>query len=121
MIRDLAIPIVCKSKRHTVEVLVSAEDYIVIRKYGNWSVSCWIGKTSTKHYAYRSIGGKPTYMHKLVLNLSGIKQPSVKHRIGDHKDGNSLNNTRSNLRWATPQMNARNPFGFVTKQMELDL
>src|ERR1700722_5278050 len=40
-------------------------------------------------------------MHRLILGL----EP---HERGDHKDGNGLNNVRSNLRRATPKENARN-------------
>lgn len=120
MIRDLAIPFTCYGKAYETDVLVSAEDYIALRARGNWFATHGTRKDG-KSYAVRSEKGVLIFMHKLVLERSGKPRPCERHTIGDHKDGNSLNNTRSNLRWATPQMNARNPFGFVTKQMELDL
>ena len=61
------------------------------------------------------------WLHKEVLKRTGVLPPTPLHRIGDHKNGNRLDNRRDNLRWATPQMNAMNTHGFITKQMEFDL
>lgn len=46
-------------------------------------------------------GKHKTYMHRLILGLS-------KGEIGDHVDGNGLNNRRSNLRASTSSQNASN-------------
>jgi hypothetical protein len=51
------------------------------------------------------------YLHEAVMMNAGIKRPSDAHLIIDHRDGNSMNCRRSNLRWATHSMNARNLFG----------
>lgn len=49
-------------------------------------------------YARAKIGGKRVFMHNYLLGAKGV----------DHKDGDGLNNTRLNLRVATPTQNARN-------------
>ncbi len=56
-------------------------------------------------YAFRRVGSGPAktleYMHRLVLNAPAGS-------LVDHVDGNRLNNTRSNLRLATPSQNNAN-------------
>jgi len=39
-------------------------------------------------------------MHKVVVARAGVP-PSLFHNIGDHKNGDSLDNRRSNLLWST--------------------
>ncbi len=47
------------------------------------------------------------FMHKAILSeRMGLEPPSPEHTIGDHLSGNSLDNQRENLEWATPLMNA---------------
>lgn len=69
-------------------------------------------RTKTKRYAVRNTwrDGRPVtlYMHKEVLNATGKVQPSEAHTIGDHQDGESLNNQDENLEWATVSQNRRN-------------
>src|SRR5687768_3682650 len=48
------------------------------------------------------------FLHTAVMLRTGIEPPSKEHRFVDHRDGDSMNCRRSNLRWATPSMNARN-------------
>lgn len=52
-------------------------------------------------YARCSIGNKTVRMHRLIMSASGSDRV-------DHRDGNGLNNRRSNLRLATSQQNAAN-------------
>ena len=47
-------------------------------------------------------------MHRLILG----EPPSDQKVIVDHRDGNGLNNQRSNLRWVTKQENNCNRAGF---------
>ena len=93
--------------------LVSPEDYAWVTQWRwkwNWD------RTKTKRYAirtpriargygtYRSV---TVYMHKEICARKG-PPPSDLHTIGDHQDGESLNNQRGNLEWATKSMNRRN-------------
>lgn len=81
-------------------------------------------KTGRKLYASRSIaigdGRKSSlYLHKEILIRSGAVPPSPRHTIGDHRNGNSLDNRRINLRWATPSQNRLNVHGLAWRQREL--
>lgn len=79
--------------------IVDDEDFEWLSQW-KWHVR----KARGKYYAKRSGWVNSTYknvhMHKVIL---GIEDQFV-----DHKDGNPLNNTRSNLRIASSQQNSRN-------------
>lgn len=94
----------------TIFCVVSPIDYEWCQQW-KWQFT-W-DRHKRKMYATRSTrlaGNRRVkfYMHKEILIRSGKVQPSPKHTIGDHGDGNSLNNQRYNLDWATPSMNAKN-------------
>lgn len=111
---------VCRGKDYEIEILVSPEDYDWVASRGNWFVTH--GKhADQKNYAVRSEGGLLIFLHKVVLVRSFKLPPSPRHTIGDHINGNSLDNRRDNLRWATPKMNAQNIFGFAHRQLEMTL
>lgn len=51
---------------------------------------------------------KRIYMHREVLRVTRRRKPSKDHILADHKNGDTLLNTRLNLRWATRSMNRKN-------------
>lgn len=75
-----------------------------------WRWHATANSTGRKFYATRMTrlpGGKQKkiYLHKEILKRAGKKARSVHHTIGDHEDGDSLNDRRGNLSWATLKMN----------------
>ena len=64
-----------------------------------WNWAAWVSNSGSI-YAARG-GTKRISLHNLIL-------PPVDGLITDHRDGNSLNNRRSNLRHATYQQNCWN-------------
>ena len=55
---------------------------------------------SGQNYVKVRIGEKALYFHRLVCEAFKGREPSAEHTV-DHIDGNPLNNTPENLRWAT--------------------
>lgn len=83
-------------------VLVDDEDYDRLSVY-NWSIS----GTNRIGYARRArktglLQYKNQYMHREIL---GIEDPNI---FIDHKDGNTLNNQKSNLRLCNQSQNLAN-------------
>lgn len=82
--------------------LIDEEDLPLIQGY-----SWYAQHTRGKYYACALVPGRGknrrrVSMHRLIL---GITDPQIRP---DHRDGNSLNNVRSNLRRATRQQNSFN-------------
>lgn len=94
----------------TVFALVSEEDYAWAIQW-KWQIT-W-DRHKRKMYATRSTSDGTSrkriklYLHKEVLKRSGKVQPTEKHHMGDHGDGDSLNCQRWNLEWATPSQNRK--------------
>lgn len=107
--------------------VVDAEDY------GWASQNLWRPKWDRhgrKAYATRSLDIREDnarvmcvtfYLHKQVCLLANGPPPTPRHTIGDHKDDNSLNCRRGNMRWATPKMNRQNVDGWFARQLQLQL
>lgn len=73
-------------------------DFELVSQY-NWCNKSLVGRTT---YARSTHEGKEILMHRIILGLLNRKI------IVDHKDGDGLNNRRSNLRICTSQENSRN-------------
>lgn len=85
--------------------IVDAEDFEWLNQWKWYAIKC-----DNKFYAARGIwirnvprnkANRRIYMHKQILKIK-------KGFETDHKDGNSLNNCKSNLRVATRSQNAAN-------------
>jgi len=79
-----------------------------------------------KAYATRSsrIGGRggrnvTLFLHKLILQRTGVMPPTARHIIGDHLNGNSLDCRRCNLIWETPSGNRENYNGYAAQQIRM--
>lgn len=108
----------------SIVAIVSPEDYDWAKSW-MWSYSLSNlreNRAKEKYYARRStrVAGKAVsiYLHKEILRRMGAVPPSPRHHIGDHKNGDSLDCRRENLRWATPSENARNLHGSYAKQVQ---
>ena len=71
---------------------------------GYYRTNYRVNKTNP-HYSPNQ--GWSRFLHQLVMECWGPKQPSPNHII-DHIDRNKLNNDISNLRWVTPSENSNN-------------
>lgn len=82
----------------------------VITKIGsNYTLSQWIGKNGYKHVDLRKNGkGVKVAVHRL-LATTFIPNPDQKRTV-NHLDGDKLNNTITNLEWATDSENVQHAY-----------
>lgn len=115
---DLALPqrYIYGDDRAQVYATIDEDDYWHFTKYK------WTTKRSPcgKLYLRRAVGENAhgvrlrtttLYLHIEIMKRKDPNRPCPKHTLVDHRDGDSLNCRRRNLRWATPLMNNRNRFG----------
>lgn len=120
--KQTGVKAICLSNRFDVHCVLDREDYVWAGELV-WTLT----RSSTspdKNYAKRNKvvdGAKLTlFLHREIM---GLKEP-LPHEYSrilkvDHIDGDSLNNRRDNLRWATNKMNATNINGRDYMQPDL--
>lgn len=77
-----------------ISATIDDADYEMLSKF-----SWWPNKVGESTYAITKIGRRTLQMHRVIMN-TGL--------FTDHIDGNTLNNTRKNLRICTPSESAMN-------------
>lgn len=102
--------------------LVDVQDYRWVQEH-RWCLNIKKSRGSAHHikkYARRAVGENAggqrlktwtLYLHVAIMQRVQPVPPSTAHTIVDHRNGQSLDCRRVNLRWATPSMNAKNVLG----------
>lgn len=94
------------SERHGIWCIVDADDYDWIIQH-RWNYG-WHRNTRWKFYAKRNVGSERStvYLHRKILQRA---YPDVvaDDFHGDHRNGQSLDNRKANLRWLTADQNRR--------------
>ena len=100
----IAVPLRRRDGTIRAHTLVDADDYEAVAKH-RWYALAMNGLL----YAYRGGGGRGRKKTALARELLGLK-PGDRRRV-DHKNFDTLDNRRSNLRIATTSQNAQNLVG----------
>jgi hypothetical protein len=95
--------------RNDICCLVDAIDYawLVEHTWNEW----WSGRARWQLYAKRNIGpDRATLrMHREILKIADPRtERAMLDLHGDHRNGQTLDNRRANLRWLTPADNRAN-------------
>jgi hypothetical protein len=97
------------SSREPIWTLVDAEDFAWLSD-NTWNVS-WGSRTPWQKYAKRNVGpARATLrMHREIMIAADLRSDHFisAHHV-DHINGQTLDNRRANLRWATSLQNAGN-------------
>lgn len=87
--------IYCKSKGDIIEVLIDTEDLPRLQEYRTWCINLPYGK-QVKPYVIAGVKGstKRATLHRMLMGFP-------EGMVVDHKDGNTFNNKKENLRVVT--------------------
>lgn len=115
-------PFICLSSRWDLCALIDEEDYEWARQW-KWGHTIgsgnairdkagYVGQRCPDHvYAKRTHGRNGTvFLHREITKRK-LGLPPTRYHISDHRNGDTLDCRRINLRWATLSMNAKNLFG----------
>ncbi|WP_407155190.1 HNH endonuclease [Bradyrhizobium sp. STM 3557] len=97
------------SERQQIWCLVDAIDYPWLVET-NWNV-WWSGRARWQLYAKRNVGRDraTVRMHREILKAVDPRPAfEIAALHGDHRNGQTLDNRRANLRWLTPAENRLN-------------
>lgn len=83
--------------RWQMQVVRSANCELI---YASRSAAEYVNGVRVKHYTI--------YLHREILIRAAKPKPSRLHKLADHRDRDTLNCRRANLRWATHAMNVKN-------------
>lgn len=92
--------IINNSNKGVFKVLISNEDYDKCIKL-RWNIQVVKYKDKVKWYAYSSNNGKHIFLHRFILGINGKS-------VGDHINGDTIDNRRENLRECSHKENCRN-------------
>lgn len=102
-IRDNLAVIYINSKYGEIETIIDIEDLSLVQSYKNsWCINYKNGRIDGVRMKIQENGiRKQIWLHRIVMNCPTDK-------VIDHKDGDTLNNTKNNLRIVTQQENNTN-------------
>jgi hypothetical protein len=95
------------STKHQIWTLVDAVDFEWLTAV-NWNIS-WGSRTPWQIYAKRNVGADraTVRMHREIM-IAADADGFAEHLFVDHINGQTLDNRRANLRWATRTENIAN-------------
>jgi hypothetical protein len=100
-------------------VTVDARDFAFLSRW-HWTYKRDVWRYGARIYARRTVRVKgrvvSLYMHTVILReRMRLTPPNPRHEC-DHRNNDSLDNTRHNLRWATRSLQNSNKRPRITKQ-----
>ncbi len=94
IIKDERITVLrISGNKHNGDILIDTNDINLINKIS------WYIKDGSKHYVVGKFNNKTVKLHRYLMNVKDSKD------IVDHIDGDTFNNTRSNLRVVNSSIN----------------
>jgi hypothetical protein len=99
-------------------------DYLwAVRWRWNWSRKrngLYLRRAITLYEKGQRTTTQTLYLHTEIMKRSDIEPKSSKHCIVDHRNGDTTDNRRLNLRWTNHSQNAKNSHGKHPMEFEHD-